>query len=235
LFADATKTVLRKAANIAAGTLPGPVRKKAGLSALTGAVALSGLGAGLGAVLSGHGAAHVAAKTAQAGGRYFNNDVPREMYDSVNPAAVPGNTTLATYINGSYAQPGAHAGLWVDTNGSAPAKAQVLDVEPGDATPASAAAWAKTRLDHNPGAHTVIYTMRSQWDATKASLKATLTPQQNSKVKWWIADPTGIKHDIKGADAVQWWWGGVNNPSAIGQAKDINVDVSTVKASFWTR
>ena len=235
MFADATTTVLHKVKDISTAKLPGFLHKKAGLSALTGAVALSGLGAGLGAAMSGHTAVHVAAVTAKPSGQYFNNNVPKEMYDSVSPAQVPHNTLLATYINGSYAQPQAHAGLWVDTNGSAPAKAQVLDVEPGDATPASAATWAQTRLDHAPGAQTVIYTMRSQWDATKASLKATLTPQQNSKIKWWIADPTGVKHDIKGADAVQWWWGGVNNPSAIGQAKNINVDVSSVKASFWTK
>jgi hypothetical protein len=245
-FEAAKTAVLTKAKDIDIdiAKLPGFLRTKAGVGVLTGAVALSGLGTGLGVAMSGTAAASAAPATAQATatatatatGRYFDTGVHKEMWDSVTPTAVPAGKVLATYIDGPYAQPQAHAKLWIDTNGSAPAKAQVLDVEPGDATPASAATWAQTRLDTNPGAHTVIYTMRSQWDATKASLKAKLTTGQYKKVKWWIADPTGTRHDIKGADAVQYWWGGTGqNPSAIGQTKNLNVDVSTVKTSFWTK
>ena len=250
------KAVLKKV-NIDTGKLSGFARRKMGLSILTGAIALSGLGAGLGAAMSHNAAANAAARpvamahynaanpaarpgTSQSG-KYYDKSAPRQMYDSVNIPQIPKGQVVATYINGSYAQPrtvtsGQHPVVWIDTNGSAPAKAQVLDVEPGDATPAAAATWAQTRLAKAPDAHTVIYTMTSQWDAAKAALKAKLSPGQYSKVKWWIADPTGTKHDLKGADAVQWWWGGTGqNPAAIGQTHDINVDVSTVKASFWTK
>jgi hypothetical protein len=244
-----TKAVLKKV-NIDTGKLAAFTRKKMGLGVLTGAVAVSSLGAGLGVAMSQHSSANAASRhrasqpaRAVATARYSGKGTggAKVMYDSVTPTAVPKDKVLATYIDGPYAQPQAakdspNPVVWIDTNGSAPAKAQVLDVEPGDATPASAATWAQTRLDHNPGAHTVIYTMTSQWDATKAALKAKLTSQQYTKVKWWIADPTGTKHDLKGADAVQWWWGGTGqNPAAIGQTHDINVDVSTVKPSFWTQ
>lgn len=244
MFDDAMTTIRNKTKDI--------LRTKTGHSVLTGVIALSGLGAGLGAAIHHHagtagaGAAHrsgtaQATLTAKDTGKYFDPRAPREMYDSVNIPAIPKDKTVATYVNGSYAQPqaGTHTKnpvLWIDTNGSAPGKAQVLDVEPGDATPASAADWAKTRLEASPGAHTVIYTMTSQWDAARTALKAKLTPAQYKQVKWWIADPTGTRHDLKGADAVQWWWGGTGqNPAAIGQTKDINVDVSSVKESFWTK
>jgi hypothetical protein len=243
------KAVLKKV-NIDIGKLSWFTRKKMGLGVLTGTVAVSSLGAGLGVAMSHHSTASAASRhrasqssRAVATAKYFDNGagVHKEMYDSVTPTAVPKDKMLATYVDGPYAQPQAskyspNPVVWIDTNGTAPKKAQVLDVEPGDATPASAANWTQTRLDSNPGAHTVIYTMTSQWDATKAALKAKLSPDQYKKVKWWIADPTGTKHDLKGADAVQWWWGGTGqNPSAIGQTKDINVDVSSVKASFWTK
>jgi hypothetical protein len=26
-------------------------------------------------------------------------------------------------------------------------------------------------------------------------------------VRYWIADPTGVEHNVPGADATQWFWG----------------------------
>jgi hypothetical protein len=111
-----------------------------------------------------------------------------------------------------------HSVTWIDTDGSAPTKASVLDVEPGDATPAGAATWTQARLTANPHAVVRIYTMLSQWDATKAAIH-TLPGWMQSHVKWWIADPTGVQHSVPGASATQWYWGP-------------NYDISTVNPGF---
>jgi hypothetical protein len=147
---------------------------------------------------------------------------PYTMYDSVTPAQIPSGHPVATYANGSYAvSPSQVSGkqvIWIDTNGSAPTKASVLDVEPGDATPAGAAAWAKARLTANPHAPVRIYTMLSEWAAAKAAI-ATLPGWMQSHVKWWIADPTGVQHVVPGSNATQWYWGS-------------SYDISTVNPGF---
>lgn len=134
---------------------------------------------------------------------------PYLIYDSVTPSALPSHHEIAIYSNGSYAAPrGAAAGrpmLYIDTNGSNP-NASVLDVEPGDATPTQAASWARARLSANPHALARIYTMRSEWAATKAAVD-TLPASMRSRVRWWIADPTGVPHIVPGSDATQWYWG----------------------------
>jgi len=135
---------------------------------------------------------------------------PYQMYDSTTPSAIPGHQIAAGYATGSYAaSPSQFAGqrkvLWIDTTGS-DTKAAALDVEPGDATPTTAAAWAQARLAHNPHAIARIYTMRSEWPATKAAVKA-LPSGMQARVRWWIADPTGIPHIVPGSAATQWYWG----------------------------
>ena len=131
------------------------------------------------------------------------------IYDSVTPSSLPRHHEVAIYANGGYAAPrSAAAGLpmlYIDTNGSNP-KASVLDVEPGDATPSGAAVWARARLSANPHALARIYTMRSEWAATKAAVDA-LPASMRSRVRWWIADPTGVPHIVPGSDATQWYWG----------------------------
>jgi hypothetical protein len=147
---------------------------------------------------------------------------PYQMYDSVTPSAIPGGKAVATYADGPYAaSPAAlhgHNVTWIDTNGTDPAGATVLDVEPGDATPAGAAAWAAHRLDTHPHATAVIYTMRSEWAAAQASI-AGLPHWQQHHVRWWIADPTGIPHVVPGSNATQWYWG-------------THYDISTVNPGF---
>lgn len=135
---------------------------------------------------------------------------PYRIYDSVTPSAISGKAVVATYATGNYAVSRAqvHASkvLRIDTNGSAPTAASILDVEPGDATPAGAAAWAKARLTANPHVLARIYTMRSEWAAVKAAI-GTLPAHMQSQIRYWIADPTGVPHVVPGSAATQWYWG----------------------------
>lgn len=137
---------------------------------------------------------------------------PYYIYDSVTPQDIPAeHHTVATYINGRYkASPsdvaGRHKVLWIDTTGGDPSAADVLDVEPGDATPVIAAHWAYQRLHHDPNAQCCIYTMRSLWPAVRAAVHH-LPSGMGDHVQWWIADPTGHPHLVPGSDATQWYWG----------------------------
>jgi hypothetical protein len=135
---------------------------------------------------------------------------PYQFYDSVTPQLIPPGHQVATYATGGYAVPASQVAgrgnvLWIDTRGTDPA-AQALDVEPGDATPAIAASWAFQKLHGAPGAVARIYTMISEWPAVKAAI-ATLPPPMQSRVHYWIADPTGYDHVVPGSDATQWYWG----------------------------
>jgi hypothetical protein len=147
---------------------------------------------------------------------------PYQMYDSVTPSAIPGGKAVATYADGPYAASPAQLHgknvTWIDTDGTDPKGATVLDVEPGDATPAGAAAWASHRLDAHPHGTAVIYTMRSEWAAAQASI-ASLPHWQQHHVRWWIADPTGTPHLVPGSNATQWYWG-------------THYDISTVNPNF---
>jgi hypothetical protein len=136
---------------------------------------------------------------------------PYYIYDSVTPKDIPAeHHTVATYINGRYKASQSdvtdrHKVLWIDTTGGN-SSAAVLDVEPGDATPATAAHWAYQRLHHDPNAQCCIYTMRSMWPAVRAAVHQ-LPPSMGGHVQWWIADPTGHPHVVPGSDATQWYWG----------------------------
>jgi hypothetical protein len=148
---------------------------------------------------------------------------PYQMYDSVTPAAIPGGKAIATYADGPYAAtPAQLTGrgpvTWIDTNGTDPAGATVLDVEPGDATPQMAATWTARHLDAHPHGTAVIYTMLSDWPATKTAI-ATLPAWQQHNVRYWIADPTGTPHLVPGSSATQWYWG-------------TSYDISTVTPGF---
>jgi hypothetical protein len=135
---------------------------------------------------------------------------PTTIYDSTTPSAIPAGAPAAVYSNGAYAaspaQVAGHPGtLWIDTNGSNP-KANALDVEPGDATPAQAGQWVAQKLTATPGQTAIVYTMRSDWGAVQAAVGQDPAWMQ-THVKWWIADPTGTPHMVPGADATQWYWG----------------------------
>jgi hypothetical protein len=136
---------------------------------------------------------------------------PYTIYDSVTPTEIPASgQDVATYANGSYQASwselrGRHDVLWIDTNGSDPS-CNVLDVEPGDATPSGAAQWVEERLTSHPNDIAIVYTMLSEWQQVKDAV-GSLPGQMQSHVQYWIADPTGIPHIVPGSDATQWYWG----------------------------
>jgi hypothetical protein len=135
---------------------------------------------------------------------------PYTIYDSVSPSTIPSGQAAAVYANGAYAASAAqaaghHSVLWIDTNGSDPA-ANVLDVEPGDATPVGAAQWVQHRLTNQPHSVAIVYTMMSDWQQVKDNV-AHLPGWMQSHVRYWIADPTGVPHVVPGSSATQWYWG----------------------------
>ena len=151
-----------------------------------------------------HAAAKHAAKHAAASSK------PSTIYDSVTPSSIPAGKDAAVYADGSYQASAASVSghkhvLWIDTNGSR-TDADVLDVEPGDATPAGAAAWVKAKLTKDPAATAIVYTFKANWGPTISSIDA-LPAAMKSHVKYWIADPTGTPHILPGAEATQWYWG----------------------------
>jgi hypothetical protein len=148
---------------------------------------------------------------------------PYQLYDSVSPGSIPSSSqAVAVYADGNYQASPAQVGqrgltLWIDTNGS-DTHADVLDVEPGDATPAQAATWVAQKLDGSPNSTAIIYTMRSDWGAVQQAVSQ-LAWWMPSHTKYWIADPTGVPHIVPGSDATQWYWGQ-------------NYDISTALPSF---
>lgn len=147
---------------------------------------------------------------------------PYLIYDSVTPTSIPAHQQVATYANGAYAASASSVAgrghvLWIDTNGSDP-KANVLDVEPGDATPAGAAVWVHARLGADRSATAIVYTMLSDWQQVKANVSG-LPNWMQSHVRYWIADPTGVPHVVPGSNATQWYWGN-------------NYDITTANPSF---
>lgn len=135
---------------------------------------------------------------------------PYTLYDSTNPDRIPSGQSVAVYANGAYQASwgsvhGQHKVLWIDTNGGN-AGCDVLDVEPGDASPATAASWVQARERQEPGSIAIVYTMLSEWSAVKSAINA-LPDSVKSHVRYWIADPTGSPHIVPGSSATQWSWG----------------------------
>ncbi|HET7019033.1 MAG TPA: hypothetical protein VFI65_34260 [Streptosporangiaceae bacterium] len=135
---------------------------------------------------------------------------PYLIYDSTTPSAIPAHRNAAVYATGNYAASpsdvtGRDKVLWIDTTGG-DRHASVLDVEPGDATPAGAADWARNRLAADPHAVARLYTFRNEWPQVQAAVH-TLPQQMQSRIRWWIADPTGVPHIVPGSAATQWYWG----------------------------
>jgi hypothetical protein len=60
--------------------------------------------------------------------------------------------------------------------------------------------------------------MLSEWPSVQAAC-ATLPASMRSRIRWWIADPTGVPHIVPGSDATQWFWGA-------------NYDISTATPRF---
>jgi hypothetical protein len=135
---------------------------------------------------------------------------PFLIYDSVNPQAIPGDPVVATYADGPHPDsPSAVANfshvMWVDIDASDP-HADALDIEPGCASPSEAAGWVSARLNADPHGVAILYTMISQWSTVKADVSS-LPAWMQSRIRWWIADPTGSPHVVPGSQATQWYWG----------------------------
>jgi hypothetical protein len=143
-------------------------------------------------------------------------------YDSINPEAAPAGEAVAAYATGTYASTadevaGRQSVLWIDTRATDPA-ASVLDVEPGDASPAAAAQWVRARLSAHPQAVAILYTSKSEWPQLQAAVSG-LPAAMLDQIRYWIADPTGQPHVLDGASATQWYWGD-------------SYDISTARADF---
>jgi hypothetical protein len=150
---------------------------------------------------------------------------PYLIYDSVLPGALPANHVAAVYATGPYAVPatavqGRGQVLWIDVRGTDPA-ADVLDIEPGCASPATAAAWVTARLLQYPQGLAVLYTSIAEWALVKGEV-AGLPGWQQARIRWWIANPTGYPHLVPGSDATQWYWGS-------------SVDISTATSRLLAR
>jgi hypothetical protein len=135
---------------------------------------------------------------------------PFLVYDSVNPQAIPGDPVVATYADGPHPDPPSAVAnfshvMWVDIDASDP-HADALDIEPGCATPSEAPGWVSARLNADPHGVAILYTMISQWATVKADVSS-LPAWMQSRIRWWIADPTGSPHVVPGSQATQWYWG----------------------------
>lgn len=140
----------------------------------------------------------------------------RVMRDSTTPGDIPltGTQLAAGYANGTY---GWDAQGWdrftvphvlIDVRATFPG-ADVLDVEPGCATPASAVPWIKKRLalkpEFKPEYPPVFYVNRAQRDELVSTLdRAGFTLKTHYRL--WMATLDGTKtvEDMNGVCAVQW-------------------------------
>ena len=162
-----------------------------------------------------HAASPAAAKGSHAAARHVARPAapakPYLIYDSLIPRAIPASQgTVATYADGPGAVPasevaGRKSVLWISVTGG-DYNASVIDVEPGNASPAGAANWAWHRLSANRHAIARIYTMISEWPAVQSAV-ASFPAQMRNRIHWWIANPTGSPHLVPGSDATQWYWG----------------------------
>jgi hypothetical protein len=130
------------------------------------------------------------------------------MYDSVTAADIPrGALMVAGYVDGAYAWTEADWNLhakarWVRiTVGSGTLDADVADVENGDYTPATAAAWGKRKLARGdaPG----YYISESRLPQLYAALSAAgMDPYKGHVV--WVALWDGVYAQWDGATAKQY-------------------------------
>lgn len=144
------------------------------------------------------------------------------IYDSASPNGLPGGTKVAAgYSDGSYPTVGAfqqnyHAPvITITTNGNL--NAQVIDVEPGDATPAQAASWVAARHAEHKSA--TVYESASNVSTVLAALNG-------QRAYLWVADATGSPHNFPGAAATQYQQGPVYDASSVSSQAWLNTVVN---------
>jgi hypothetical protein len=170
----------------------------------------------------GHGAAPQTRPTASARAtasahRSSGPSKPYEFYDSVEPQTVPAGAIVGTYSTGAHPVPastvaGRKKVLWIDTLATDPAGSGALDVEPGCATPAQVPGWVSSRLKAHPRQVAIIYMSLAEWPQVQADVTS-LPAWMRSRIRWWVADPTGVPHIVPGSSATQWYWGSTYDES----------------------
>lgn len=153
------------------------------------------------------------------------------MYDSVNVAALPARPgNFAAYVDGkntadNYSDVVARffptARIVPITVVGNPGAA-VADVEKGDLTPASGAAWARDQI--TLGRRPTLYYAKDSATAVAQALAAAGVP--NIAVDYFVADWTGSPHMVPGSVATQW-----ANPATSGG----DFDVSLADAAWFAR
>lgn len=130
----------------------------------------------------------------------------RTMYDSVSVSSLPADATMvAGYADGLYANLTAmrarfpHATV-VSIAVRYTTRAQVLDVETGDATPAQAVVWCRQTMADTPNGQLTVYCNTSTWPAVRAALAAA----GESPPNYWVAQYDGVASIPAGAIAKQY-------------------------------
>lgn len=146
----------------------------------------------------------------------------RTMYDGVDASRLPANAQLVGgYVDGAYAWSAAdwarfprsvkvRIAVFSSTNDG-----EVLDVEPGNATPAESVDWVLMR--RRAGADPTVYMNTSTWPTVRSAFSA----RQVAEPHYWVAQYDGITALPAGAVAKQYY----NNNQA-------GYDLSVV-ADYW--
>lgn len=167
--------------------------------------------------------------------------LPRVMFDDTTVSLIPKSAkAVAGYVNGLYTTwpqvlhnfPNAkHISIAISTA----AQADCLDIEPGDATNAEAAAWYRdfktaARKNHTPKLKPIFYTSASN----AAGLIAALSAEGIARSKYilWTAHYNGSRHvcspsgcGYPKAEATQW----------TSTSNNRSLDESKVTVAFWER
>lgn len=129
----------------------------------------------------------------------------RKMYDAVTPTNIPRDAQIvAGYLNGKYAWTAAEWAMFPNavhvriSVRAAFLDGHVLDVEPGDATPAESVGWVKAR--RAAGADPSVYCNRSSWPQVRAAFQLAREPEPH----YWIATASGKLEIPAGAVAAQY-------------------------------
>jgi hypothetical protein len=133
-------------------------------------------------------------------------------YDSAPGIFPAGTTEVALYHNGLYAFPKSQVKpswrvRWIDVFGDAPAACSILDIETGDASSGSIRAWCDARDTVIQNSRFRLYCNLSTWPEVRSVVRSELTADQRLRVRYWIANPTGIPHLVPGSSATQYLWG----------------------------
>lgn len=130
------------------------------------------------------------------------------MYDSVTAAAIPQNAAVvAGYVDGKFAWSSADWALFPNayhvriTVFGGTLAADVIDVENGDATPATAVQWASDI--RAVGRIPIVYCNENTWPSVETAFASIAPPV------YWIANYDGAQTIPNGADAKQY----MNTPS----------------------